>query len=184
MTANDLCLSTPDSPTPRCNRRPCRGVQDQADFSESLCHLSSSSPPGSRLNANRWAACGLWTVFVWVRFASLRVCSARRAVIQDKRPRRLSINRCTAIALVHSRIARCSFVALNLVQPNTAMQPTCFVGAILPSGGMFGLSRSTRPVLFCRTRLMAIRWVAILSSCSIDIPSRTRRTKARTFRPL
>ena len=44
------------SPTPRCNRRRGRGVQDQADFSESLCHLSSSSPPGSRLNAIRWAA--------------------------------------------------------------------------------------------------------------------------------
>ena len=44
------------NPTPRCNRRPWRGVQDQADFSESLCHLSSSSPPGSRLNANRWTA--------------------------------------------------------------------------------------------------------------------------------
>ena len=44
------------SPTPRCNLRPCRGVQDQADFSESLCHLSGLSSPGARLNANRWAA--------------------------------------------------------------------------------------------------------------------------------
>ena len=36
---------------------------------------------GTRLNASRWAACGLWTVFVWVPFANLRVCSARWAVI-------------------------------------------------------------------------------------------------------
>ena len=69
------------SPTPRCNRHPCRGVQDQADFSESLCHVSCSSSPGSRLNAIRWAACGLWIAFVWVPFAILRVCSARWAVI-------------------------------------------------------------------------------------------------------
>ena len=95
-----------------------------------------------------------------VRFAILRVCSARRAVIQDKRPRRLIYNRCTAVALVHSRIARCSFVALNLVQPNTAMQPTCFVGAILASGGMGTLSRSIVFVPSSRTRLMANRWAA------------------------
>ena len=43
-------------PTPRCNRRRGRGVQDQADFSESSCHLLCFSPPGSRLNANRSAA--------------------------------------------------------------------------------------------------------------------------------
>ena len=33
---------------------------------ESLCHLSCLSSPGARLNAIRWAACGLWRVFVWV----------------------------------------------------------------------------------------------------------------------
>ena len=36
---------------------------------------------GARLNARRWAAVAWEQVFVWVRFASLRVCSARRAVI-------------------------------------------------------------------------------------------------------
>ena len=51
-----VAASVERNPTPRCNRRPSRGVQDQADFSESLCHLSCFSPPGSRLNANRWAA--------------------------------------------------------------------------------------------------------------------------------
>ena len=148
------------SPAPRCNRQPCL-----ADFSvrwqlQTFPGLSHSSSPGLRLNASRWAACGLWRVFVRVRFAILRVCSARRAVIQDKRLRRLIYNRCTAIALVHSRIARCSFVALNLVQPNTVMQPTCFVGAILPSGGMGTLSRSIVFVPSSRTRLMANRWTS------------------------
>ena len=102
-------------------------------------------------------------ISVWVRFANLRVCSARRAVILGKRPRRLFYNRRTAIALVHSRIVRCSFVALNLVQPNTAMQPTCSVGAISPSGGMGPLSRSIVFVPSSRTRLMANRWAAIRS---------------------
>ena len=105
------------NPTPRCNRRPWRGVQDQADFSESLCHLSSSSLPGSRLNAIRWAACGLWTVFVWVQFVNLRSCSVHRAVIQGKRPSRLIDNRRTAISLTHSCFVRRSFVATNSGSP-------------------------------------------------------------------
>ena len=83
---------------------------------------------GARLNANRWAACGLWTVFVWVRFAVLRVCSVRQAVIQGKRPRRLIYNRRRPISTARSRIVRRSFVAVNLVQPNTALHLTALSG--------------------------------------------------------
>ena len=86
--------------------------------------------------ANRWAAVAWKQVFVWVRFAILRVCSARRAVIQGERPRRLMDNRRTPFSIAHSRIVRRSFVAFNPERPNTAMQPTCSVGAILSSGGI------------------------------------------------
>ena len=48
--------------------------------------LFCSSSPGLRLNANRWAAVAWEQIFVWVRFAVLRVCSARRAVIQGEPP--------------------------------------------------------------------------------------------------
>ena len=48
------------NPTPRCNRRPWWSVQDQADFSESLCHLSSSSPPGGA--AERYPLGRMWLV--------------------------------------------------------------------------------------------------------------------------
>ena len=48
---------------------------------ESSCHLSGFFSPGARLNANRWAAVAWEQAFVWVRFAILRVCSARWAVI-------------------------------------------------------------------------------------------------------
>ena len=45
-------------------------------------------------------------------------------------------------------------------QPNTAMQPTCSVGAILLLGSILSTVASVRLVLFCRTRLMANRWAA------------------------
>ena len=116
------------SPTPRCNRQPCLGDFTIWQWLQALSGLSCSSSPGLRLNANRWVACGLWTVFVWVRFAVLRVCSVHQAVIQDKCSRCLMDNRRTPFSFAHSQVARRSFVATNLVQPNTALQPTPLVG--------------------------------------------------------
>ena len=70
-------------------------------------------------------------------------------------------NRRTAISLAHSCFVRRSFVALYLVRPSTAMQPTCSVGAFLAFGGTFTLSRFSVSVPFCRTRLMANRWASV-----------------------
>ena len=130
------------SPTPRCNRQPCLGDFTIWQRLQALSSLSCSSSLGLRLNANRWAACGLWTVFVWVRFAILRVCSTRRAIIQGKCLRRLIYNWRTAIALAHSRIGRRSFVATDSGSPT----PRCnrrpcrgvqdradFMGKLVPS---------------------------------------------------
>ena len=93
------------------------------------------------MNVNRWAACGLWIAFVWVPFAILRVCSARQAVILGKRPRRLFYNRRTPFSIARSCIVRRSFVAFNLVQPNTALQPTPLVGRSR-SGRFHGKARA------------------------------------------
>ena len=119
----------PCGPTPPCNRRALSprfyGLVAATNRSCSITPMPSCR---TRLMAIRWAACGLWTVFVWVRFAILRVCSARRAVIPGKRLCRLIYNRRTAISLAHSCFVRRSFVAVNLVQPNTALQPTALSG--------------------------------------------------------
>ena len=61
------------SPTPRCNRRPWRGVQDRADFMGKLVPFIVFVLPGARLNFIRWAALQPWrttiTLCVLVLFA-------------------------------------------------------------------------------------------------------------------
>ena len=150
---------------PNTAMQPTCSVGAILPFSGAASAVASVRPVLScrtRLMASRWAACGLWRVFVWVQFAILRVYSARRAVIQGKRSRRLLLNRRTVISSARSRVVRRSFVAFHPARPNTAMQPTCSVGAISPAGGMGTLSRSIVFVPSSRTRLMANRSAAIL----------------------
>ena len=65
----------------------CRGdftISGMVRFSHSILFAPSSR---TRLMANRWAAVAWEQVFVWVRFAVLRACSARRAVLLGEPPR-------------------------------------------------------------------------------------------------
>ena len=147
-----VCRSErPCSPTPRCNRRPWRCVQDRADFSESLCHLSCFSSPGARLMANRWAACGVGSNLMWVRFAHLRVRPARRAVILGEP------SRCVFYTPTHIFLNRAFPYRLALIrggQSGAAQHCVATdspVAAILAFGGSYkprhGLSYSSSPGL-------------------------------------
>ena len=116
-------------------------------------NLSRSSKPvpssRTRLMAGRWAACGLWTVFVWVRFAVLRVCSVRQAVIQGKRPRRLIYNRRTpfgssgiAVITVNLRLFLLWSPGRLSIRTQRPNQHVCFSTAI-PKDPLFYLLRES-----------------------------------------
>ena len=71
------------------------------------------------------------------------------------------IHKTTLIFLNHAFPHRSTLIRGDRFgQPNTAMQPTPSVGAILLLGGRASTEALVMLVLFCRARLMAIRWAA------------------------